>query len=568
MKTLISPIIFFRLYFGYIYYFGYIFVCDAWALAPVESLILGNFTDSYNERKTDPLNYVFNREFSLAGNKTEDKMSLASYRGFYEEGKNLTNYCKEKREIRYAKEWEKTQVQRSTMALIQYIGLDLMSRALPQYAKQLEFSREEYGNMVEGLVGNYCSANLSVISKKELLNNLYLKFDKENSFELPQTKKNNLFPQNIDEYGSPKKALENELLYTVKLFQSLCSWSGNPSHPGLMVPILRHSGLMAFFIRQMSSKSIEWKAQDNSLYLNDYNQTVKIWCENLICRKVTKARLAEKVYYSIGGTSIGEDLKRLYCENFRSSSYRTEGSDEKLVKMMNSISFDEENFINGQFIALITGIPDFLLRLEKFNGAEELIRSSMDDNWNKWAKKTSEDYSRDLLFEEPLTLELVERAQYTSFMKPELKIAFDVNLGEFDRINQRVGKTRVSFNIKVQNTFLKFYRQAVKDQVYGEGTIEAKVLLANRFKMQIAKDVKAAREKFLIPPWKGDLEALIVSELTDQILEKPEKIMKLDAAGMQSIVVEINYGVFALKYINHQFNVLKNRKNIPASQPL
>ncbi len=561
MKTYLSPNIFFLFILCFTLCFA-----DAHALAPVESLVLGNFTDAYSEGKTDPLNYVFSRDQALAGNKSADKLSLATYRGFYEEGKNLTNYCKENREIRYSREWEKVQVKRSTMALIQYIGLDLISRAIPQYAKQLEFSKEEYSNMVEGLVGNYCSSNLSVISKKELLNNLMLKFDKENTFELPQTKNNNLFPQNLDEYVTPKKGLENEMLYTVKLFQGLCSWSGNPSNAGLMVPILRHSGLMAFFIRQMSSKSIEWKAQDNSLYLNEDNQTVKIWCENLICRKVSRVSLEDKVYYSVGGTNIGEDLKRLYCEDFRSSSYHSSGTDDKIVKMMNTISFDEENFINGQFIALITGVPDFLLRLEKFSGGEDLIRSSMDDNWNKWAKQMSDDYSRDLFFEEPLMLELIDRAQYTHFMRPELKIAFDINLGEFDRINQRVGKTRVSFNLKVLNSFLKFYRQALKDQSYGEGTMAEKARLANRFKLQITKDVQAAREKFIIPPWKGDLEGLIVTELTAQMLEKPERLLKLEGTGLQDIIVEINYGVFALKYINHQLNVLKNRKN--SSVPL
>lgn len=540
-----------------------------YALAPVESLVLGNFSENYSEEQSDPLTYVFNRDKSMAGNKLSEKSALAQYRGFYEEGKNLTNYCKESRPVRYMKEWDQIQVERSTMALIQYIGLDLITRALPQYAKKLEYSREEYVNMVDGLVGNYCSQNLSVISKKELQNNFYLKYDRENTFQLPDTTNNNLFPQNLNEYLPPKKALENEFLYTVKLFQSLCSWSGNPNNPGLMVPILRHSGLMAFFIRQMNSQSIGWKAQDNSLYLKEDSQTVHVWCENLICRQVSGEVLKDKFSYSVGGTNIGEDIRRLYCEEFTSATYRPNDSDERLAKIMNTISMDEENFINSQFVALITGVPDFMLRLEKFNGAEELFRSSVDDTWNKWAKMMSDDYSRELYFEEPLMLELVDRAQYTSFRRPELKLAFDVNLGEFDRINQRAGKIKVSFTLNVQNSFLKFYRQSMRDLNYGEGTKEEKERLAKRFKLQITKDVQSAREKFLIPPWKGDLEALMVEELTAQILEKPDKVLDLEGMGMKKIEVEIHYGVFALKYINHQQTVLKGReKNVPQSLPL
>lgn len=535
----------------------------AFALAPVESLVLGNFSENYSESQTDPLSYVFNRDQGLKNQQDENKRILAQYRGFYEEGKNLLNYCKEERIIKYADEWEKIQAKRSIMALIQYIGLDLVTRALPKYAKQLEYSREDYSNMVEGLVGNYCSANLSVISKKELLNNFYLKFDKENSFELPSEKKNTLFPDNLDDYISPKKALAQEFLYTVKLFQALCSWGGNPANPGLMVPILRHSALMAFFIRQMNNESIEWKAVDNSLTIKKNKNTVQVWCENLICRKTDSATFKTKVNLSIGGTDLGEDLKRLYCEDFRTTSYRPADNDERLAKMMNAISFDEENFINSQFYALITGIPDFLLRSEKFSDGEEILRSSVDYTWTTWARRMSEDFSRELFFEEPLTLELVDRAQYTNFYTKELKLSFDVNLGEFDRINQRAGKIKVSFVMKVQNSFLRYFRQTLKDLNLGDGTKEEKARLLNRFKIQISKDVQEAKEKFIIPPWKGDLESLMVNELTAQILEKPEKILNLEDNGTQNIQVEINYGLFALKYLNHQMTVLKNQKKIP-----
>jgi hypothetical protein len=64
---------------------------------------------------------------------------------------------------------------KTVIATLQYIALDLTSRAIPQYAKYFEFNREEYVNMVDGLVGNYCSSNISVISKKELRNNLIKK---------------------------------------------------------------------------------------------------------------------------------------------------------------------------------------------------------------------------------------------------------------------------------------------------------------------------------------------------------------------------------------------------------
>jgi hypothetical protein len=530
----------------------------AYALAPVESLVLGDFSGEYSENKTDPLSYVFSRDHSLKNADKGHKLELATYRGFYEEGKNTYNYCKDARTIRYTSPWEKVQVMRSTMALIQYIGLDLSVRALPQYAKALDFSREEYKNFAEGLVGNNCSNNLSVISKKELLNNLFLKFDKENNFKLPTVLGNPYFPYNMEGDLPSKKAIEHEFLYTVKLFQSLCSWTGDPNNPGLMVPILKHSALMSFFTRQMNNQNIGWRETDNTLFLREDKQTAQVWCDNLICRKTPREIFWSKVYFSIGGTNLGDDLKRLYCEDFRSMDYKPKESDPRLAKIMNSISFDEEHFINSQFIALITGVPDFLLRGDKFTDGEDTLRSSVDYTWIKWAKNVGENFTRELFYEEPLTLELVDRIQYHNFRSPNLKIAFDVNLGEFDRINQRAGKLKVKFKLNVQNSFLKYFRSTMKSLNFNEAA--ERVRLHNRFKLQLVGDVQAAKEKFLIPPWKGDLEGLIASEMASQILDTPEKFLNFEGTGTREIEVEINYGLFALKYLNHQLNAQKGQE--------
>lgn len=528
----------------------------SWALAPIESLVLGNFSESYSENETDPLNYVFSRDKTLGKKDESFKRELALYRGFYEEGKNLNNYCKETRPVRYSSEWEKVQVMRSLLSEIQYIGLDLTARAIPQYAKALEFTREEYSNLVDNLVGNYCSANLSVISKKELKNNLLIKFDKENSFRLPSVKGNPLFPDNLDSYLPPKAAIEQEFKYTVKLFQSMCSWGGNPTNPGLMVPVLKNPALMSFFFRQMDNRTIEWKELDNSVFTKEDKKTVQVWCDNLICRKTIPETFYNKVYFSVGGTNLTEDLRRLYCEDWRLVDYRPNQNDERLAKMMKSITFDEENFINSQFIALITGVPDFLLRGEKFNQGLDTLRSSIDFTWNKWAKAQTELQGRELYFEEPLSLELVERNQYFSIFTPHFKVAFDVNLGEFDRIAQRLGKVRVVFNVNVQKSFLRYYRETLRDLDPMDKAERERLL--KRFKAQISSDIQSARTKFLIPPWKGDLEQLIASELTEQMLSVADRNFKMEGSGFLPIPIELNYGLFALKYINHQKTVQQN----------
>lgn len=530
---------------------------NSFALTPIESLILGDFSERYSENETDPLNYVFNKELSLEAKldsaKDINRIQLANYRAFYEEGKNLENTCTDASEIRFITEWEKTQAKRAMISTIQYVGLDLSTRAIAQYAKELEFTAGEYDNLTQGLVANYCSQNLSIISKKELLRNLKIKFEKENSFKLPSVEKNPFFPESLNELLPKIKSLEQELLYTVKLFQALCSWNGNPENPGLLVPILKHSGIMAFFNRQMTGQQVGWNAIDNSLYLKEDNNTVQIACDNLICRKTSRENMIRKYSYSLGGTSIAEDQKRLYCNYYRNAYYLPKESDPRLGQIMNQRTFDEENFINSQFIALITGIPDFLLRSSNFNQGEDVLRASMDNVWTKWAKANTENLSRELFFEEPLTLELVDQNQYYDFRANKLRVAFDVNLGEFDRTNQRVGKIRMNFKLNVQTAFLNYYRTALQSLTFKDSA--EKLRLKNRFKYQISNEVKAAREKLIIPPWKGDLDELIVSELTSQILDTPLKFLPLTEKGMTAIDIEINYGVFALKYLAHQFKV-------------
>ena len=187
-----------------------------WALVPIDSLVLGNFADTYTD-SNDPLNYVFGRDKTLQSTPKMYKKQLAIYRGFSDEGKNLMRFCQDKKAIRYSTDWKKIQVMRAMVSELQFIGLDLASRAIPQYAKALEFSEDDYTHLVDGLVGNFCSANLSVISKKELRTNLIVKFKHDNNYKLPSIEGNPFFPDNMDSYYSPKKALEQEFKFTVKI---------------------------------------------------------------------------------------------------------------------------------------------------------------------------------------------------------------------------------------------------------------------------------------------------------------------------------------------------------------
>lgn len=533
---------------------GIFFSMNLFALQPVESLVLGDFSADYNENKTDPLEYVFGRDFSNNGQSIDQfKKDLAMYRGFYEEGKNLNNTCKERRTIRYSNEWDKIQTKRMIMADMQYIGLDLSIRAIPLYAKFFEFTETEYNNLVDNIVGNFCSTNVSVISKKEIRNNLLIKFNKENNFKLPSVKGNPLFPDDMEKYVPERKRKENEFKATLKLFQSLCSWGGDPEDPGLMVPLIKHGALMSFVSRQLNAKSIDWNKEKNTLSLVDSDKTVQVACDNLICRKTTPELFKGKLILSLGATNFQEDFKSLFCDSFQIADYNLKTEDERLKKMMRNMTFDEENILVSQFIALITGVPDFLIGLEKYTDGDQVLRSSIDYTWNTWAKLQTNNLNRELYYEEPLTLELDDRRLTFNNDKEDLRLAFDVNLGEFDRINQRIGKLRTNFKIEIPASFIKHHRKEMSLLDWSNTTEKDRLL--NRFKLHLEKDINFARERLIIPPWKGDLALLIAREVTDQILLKEDKLFGDQYSGMKYITVELNYSPFALKYLGHQFKI-------------
>jgi hypothetical protein len=531
-----------------------VFFNNAYALRPVENLVLGDFSDEYSESKSDPLESIFGREKLIQSKNVKDfKRELAIYRGFYLEGHSLELSCRTPKTIRYSLEWEKIQVLRSVISEVQYIGLDLASRAIPQYAKFFEFSDDEYQNLVDDLISNHCSANLSVISKKELKNNLFLKFKKENSFKLPSIKGNPLFPDNLETDLTIKKMREQEFKYTVKMFNSLCSWSGDPTNPALMLPFLKNGALMSFINRQMNNKALEWKENENAVYLKDDFKTTQVWCENLICRKTYRENFLNKLIYSVGGTKFSVDLDSLFCEYFKLLDYVPIQTDPRITKAIKEITFDEENFMVAQYLALITGVPDFLIGLDKFKEGEDMLRSSIDYAWLSWARAQTQNYSKDLYFEEPLTIELVEQRLSFNPNSPDLKMILDVNLGEFDRINQVVGKIKMNFKINIPMSYLRYHREALKHLDFNHP--EDKEWLINRLKLQLIKDINYARDLLIIPPWKGDLAYLLARELSEIVHIHDDKFYKSDDSGMKTLTIEVNYSPFALRYLNHQFNI-------------
>ncbi|TDJ07673.1 MAG: hypothetical protein E2O68_03230 [Deltaproteobacteria bacterium] len=529
---------------------------NTYALVPLESLVLGDLSEKYKQEATTPLKYIFQARGKF---KVEQKRSLAFYRGFIEEGENLSNFCKVDHEINYSNIWEKNEVKRSVMATLQYIGIDLMVRAIPAYAKYFEFTEEEFENLADNLVGNYCSKNISIISLKELKRNILLHFEKEQGFALPNIVDNSLFPKKLREYNTIDQMKENEFVQSIKLFQSFCSWGSDVDDLRLLVPLFKNPVIMSFVTRQLTNKRFSWDPVNNEIGLKKENRTVQVLCRGLICRKVNWEVFKNDLPRSLGSRGIEADIKRLYCEEFKGADYVENGQEPKILKMIRGSTTADKTLLTAQFLALLTGIPDMFVRATKFNEAKEFLKYSFAASWDDWAKEFIKESGTDLYFEEPLTVELVTRDLYYHEFKPFFSVEFDVNQGEFDRTAEMLGKIDVSFTIKLGKNYLSWARDEWRSlSQYVDQERKNKILF--KFVKVIEDQVNDGRAKFLIPPWGGKLENIVAKELLNQLALYDGKFFKFPSNELITIPIKFNYAPFALKYIYFKFLLRQNLK--------
>lgn len=535
------------------------------ALVPLESILLGDFEEKYSKESADPFDYLFLKNIELPG-KMSEKRSLTIFRGYYQEAVNLQKSCSADYQLSYPTPWQEAQVKRSLFATLQYIGLDISIRAIPQYAKYFEFSRDEYSNLVDNLVGNYCSRNLSLISLKQLRRNFLSKYDNENSFTLPSISQNSLFPETVSKLATQDDTREREFVKTIDLFKIFCSWGGDIDNLRLLVPLLKNPVIYSTLIRQVMNEKLEWKEKSRGVYKLKNQKTTQVLCEGLICRKSNPVEFKKKFPTSVGHKSFEDDLSRLYCKEVRDYRYQIARQAPKIAKMIKQMSFDEENLLISQFIALQTGIPAFFVRSNDFSKGKEFLRGSVDKTWDDWAMEQIDRFKGEVYFEEPLTVELVDRSLYFKNYLPEFKVVFDVNLGELDRTNQIAGKLSTKFNIRFSRKFLRWARNIWTN--LDPRDVRSRDELFHKMKIRIEPIVEKIKSKFPYPPWDGALDVIIRNEVLEQITKYRGKYFEEDNSGMLDVPVLINFAPYALKYLRYEYNVEQNHKKAEQEEKL
>ncbi|GAB4407661.1 MAG: hypothetical protein OHK0056_08040 [Bacteriovoracaceae bacterium] len=516
--------------------------------------MLGDFSKRYEEKSTDPLNYVF-RSLEKVEDKSvsraEWERGLYQYRAIIEDGMNWQKSCPVDNKIEYPLPVLAENATRSYVATLQYIGLDILSRALPLYAKNFEFNKEEYTNFVDRLIGGFCSKNLTVISLKELKNNMLAKFDNRSSYHLPTIEGNPFFPQRLSSISAPKEILRREFHLSIELFKTFCSWGNETDNLRLMPPLLKHPVIMSFIARQIEGEQYEFSPVDRRVFAVRTNQTARILCDNFICRPVDQEQMRSRFPRSIGFTNFYSDMKRLYCSKLRDVDYLYRDQIPEILEIIKKRSFDEDNLLALQFISLITGVPDFLISGEKYSQLKATARASMDESWDRWAQEMNGIYKSDLLFEEGLSLELADSKKIINRFNPKFVVDLDVNLGEFDRSMSVVGKITTTIPIKVSTKFLAWARHQwgsiTPEEIYRQKIIIRRMI--DQLKPSIENAQKNVETKIL----KSDFLPIVSEEFLKQLVRYEGTPLSNLKEKELTLNINFNYAPFALKYLRQQF---------------
>ncbi len=524
---------------------------SAFALVPLEGLIYGDVKDI---KQFDPLSGVFSDTAVVDKSLINDveRKKLEEYMGLYRQGTNLQFSCKNSNRIRYLNSWKESVAKRSIVSTLQYIGLDYSMRAIIEYMKKLEYTKDEFDNVVKNLVNNTCSKNLSIYSLKLLRNNFHHLYDTETGFNIPTIEKSPYFTKMIRKKTNSRKAKQNEFNFALKNFRAFCSWGGDTDDYRMLVPYLNNPFVMSYIYNHILNRQISWNDKGKFITYKKKKHSVKVVCEDLICRKTSDVVFSQKFPKMIGSTDIKVDLENLYCKHFNTVDYKYKNQIPQIKKWQKSQSMEEPILEAMNFVAMVTGVPDLLISSEKYTDLLASLRDNIDSRWKHWAVSKNEQFVVDLLYEESLNIDLVPMAKSEEVYKGNFQLKFDFTLGEIDRVLEVVDKVTAKFHLEFPKSYLRWVRNdyVKKSNISDHAALKH---LEDKVKTYINIQLATKSDLFLIPLWNEKMGEIITKELIEQITTYKGSFFKDFSHKKVKIPIKFRFGLFALKYLNEKF---------------
>ena len=451
------------------------------------------------------------------------------YRNFIYEGMRLKESChgKKKTPSAYSPHWQKQRAKRSVYTTLQYLGLMATIQHLSLYARHFDFTEEEYGHLGKGLIGNYCSSNMTLMAHTTLKKHWAASFHHPVR-PLPEHGGMDIFKHFTPLFIDKERIRKREFALTVDLFKAFCSWGNDPDDLRLLVPLVRNPSIMAFAFRHLTHTKLKWNQQTGELLYSDDPEASSISCQNFICRRDYYKRF------------VLQDLNRLYCRELRDVDYKKNaGTPPKIQKIVNNLTETRAQLMSSHFVSLITGVPDFFLYAEKFSDMEAFLRNSMEMRWKKWLLKSKHYIEPKFFYEERLRLDTIP-----SPPEAPLELAFQVNFGEWDRSVNRVGRVKKIIRLDVfKNVLANAKRMGRKNPERAVGYLK---------KMLRHQIVKTHPRAAPLPVSPEEWSDRVIAELSTKIY-RYGGTWKLGGSGEKlPVSIQVHYAPFALQYLHRR----------------
>lgn len=522
----------------------------SFALTPVEGILLG---EADQEVQTDPLSLVFTDMYSTA--KDTNYKKIKNYQGRLFSGKFFAESCNILGPSTYSTTWREAQAKRSTVAALQYIGLDTTIKAIGAYAKNLQIGENEYGNLVHNVMKQYCSENVTVMSLKTIKSSLEYYYQNPDPNIIPSVENS---PYVTDAFKSGSMSPETrakEFQYAIRNFRAFCSWGGDAEDYRMLPPYLKNPFIMIYVSRNMGGFRYTWDEKSESMSWVKADDTARVVCKDLICRVVPRPEFRKYFPTSTGSTGLISDLNKLYCQHFRLLDYDQKKTIPEVKVWIKGLEIEESILETSFFVSLMTGVPDPFMIQKKYSDIPAVVKSSVDERWTKWSRDSLTSFSRDLLFEDSLRVKAMPRRNLAE-IKDGLLIDFHVTLGEMDRIMRNNDKISMNFDFKlsknwVRSLITRFNIISTNLDVDGEKAFKEEI---SRY---IDLQLKTKEKIFTQKLWNDEFSSLITDELLAQVLSYKGKYFESYGDEMITVPVRFSYGIFALSYLRYRSQVAK-----------
>lgn len=521
----------------------------AFALTPLKGLIKG---DTREIKQVDPLRGLFSKDFYTGLELNEAQRSkIEMQKAVYGLGSGLANKCKLERYYTYDSVWSEQTAKRSIVATLQFLGIDIASKAIAKYSRDFDLSEEEFMRMANNLVVNTCSENISVYSKKLIKNNLIKFWEEGSEFEPPSFGDSPYVASGVLEKTNSYESKKREFNFALKNFRDFCSWDGDVDNYRMLAPYLRNPFLMAMVYTQILEKKLEYSSEQKTVVVNDIKGKSLVACEDLICRQRDRAAFHRIFPRMVGSVDLTDDLETLYCGHFRDVTLKTRGAPEKVKKWINEQGLEEGVISPLNFLALLSGVPDFFLSADRYKDIAKMHSQTVEKKWDLWAKNQTDQLVLDLLYEESLYVDLVKATQEEEAV-PDSGLTFDFTLGELDRELKVVDKLSAKFSLKLPEKYLAWLKRSYIS-ASNKSDYAQMQKLKGMFQAYLDVQLKTKKKYFETAVWNEDFSEIIANELVRRLTLNGGKQYDALSQEMIEVPIKFRFGLFAMKYLRDKF---------------